>query len=147
MATYAPREAAKVMWQVMPGAAFQAWEEITPDHRIELTQQAAAAIRGYFAAVAADTERSPIMSIDRKESDGAPMFDLTKQPDAHTYHKPAGPIGTPTVTIIAKQAYSNDLYREHHVRIDCYDLLHSVDRARMLERAVLDALATIGVKL
>lgn len=89
------------------------------------------------------------MSIDRPESAGPPMFDLTKDPGAHTYQlrKNPKPVGDPVITILAEQSYANGRVAEARIRVDLYILLQSKNAGEMLHRAALEALASIGVKL
>ena len=105
------------------------------------------------------------MSIDRPESSGPPMFDLTKQPDAHTYYRSpitnGGPgsdpfegvrgkqrlVGDPILYIVAEQLYETGLTRECRIRIDLNVFLSSKHRAGILESEAFNALASIGVKL
>ena len=93
------------------------------------------------------------MSIDRPESSGPPMFDLTKQPDAHTYYRSpitnGGPrrSGDPILYIVAEQLYDTGLSRECRIRIDLNVFLSSKHRAGLLEAEAFNALASIGVKL
>ena len=89
------------------------------------------------------------MSIDRLESSGPPMFDLTKQPDAHTYYRGREQkrTGDPILYIVAEQLYETGLSSECRIRIDLNVFLSSKDRARILESEAFNALASIGVTL
>ena len=90
-----------------------------------------------------------IVPVERPESDGTPMFDLTKDPGAHTYQlrQNPKPVGEPILYIVAEQLYETGLSSECRIRIDLNVFLSSKDRARILESEAFNALASIGVKL
>jgi hypothetical protein len=56
------------------------------------------------------------------------------------------PVGDPTITIVAEQAYDNGQLVTHRIRLDAYALLQSSGSSYALERAMREALAQIGVK-